>query len=57
MCTQRLKARVTKRWCLEQSNTFSVCGGRCPRTDEVHGGRCVGRLFQSKDHIHNDTDT
>jgi len=34
---QRLKATVTKRWCLEQLNTFSVCGGKCPRTNQVDG--------------------
>jgi len=35
-CTQRLKARVTKRWCLEQLNTFLDCGERCLRTNQVN---------------------
>jgi len=43
MCTWCLKARVAKRWCLEQLNTFSVCGRRCPRRNQVDGR--VGRLF------------
>jgi len=38
METDRNKATFTKRWCLEQLNTFSVSGyGRCPRTDQFDG--------------------
>ena len=36
-----------KRFFLEQLNTFSVCGRRCPRTNQVDG-HCVGRLFQRR---------
>ena len=44
--TQHLKATVAKHWCLEQLNTFSLCDGRCPRTNQVRDMCSVGRLFQ-----------
>jgi len=42
---QYLKATVTKCWCLEQLNTFSVSSKRCPRINKVE--RHVRTLFQS----------
>jgi len=35
--TQRLEATVTKLWCIEQLNLFSVSGKICPRRSQADG--------------------